>query len=71
MADPLTGGPEPQHPRNHHQLHRRSPSQNGHRPSQLPTENRKRTRIGDAFAPSDPAGRITAKVWKQLRSTPL
>jgi hypothetical protein len=35
----------------------------------LLNENRKRTRGGDAFTPSDPAGRITTKeVWKLISS---
>ncbi|KAF9250338.1 hypothetical protein LCP9604111_3240 [Penicillium roqueforti] len=58
MADPHAGGPESP-PTNTQE------STDGFTREDLATrttvENRKRTRSGDAFSPSDPAGRITTK----------
>ncbi|KAI2703372.1 hypothetical protein CBS147317_8983 [Penicillium roqueforti] len=58
MADPHAGGPESP-PTNTQE------STDGFTGEDLATrttvENRKRTRSGDAFSPSDPAGRITTK----------
>ena len=64
MADPHAGGPESP-PTNTQE------STDGFTGEDLATrttvENRKRTRSGDAFSPSDPAGRITTKeVWKLI-----
>lgn len=63
MTDPPTGGPEP-FPTNTQETIASISGEELDR-SGLLSENRKRTRSGDAFAPSDPAGRITTKeVWK-------
>lgn len=64
MADPHAGGPESP-PTNTQE------TTDGFTGEDLLTrttvENRKRTRSGDAFGPSDPAGRITTKeVWKLI-----
>ncbi|KAI2734857.1 hypothetical protein DTO013E5_9136 [Penicillium roqueforti] len=58
MADPHAGGPESPPTKTQE-------TTNGFTGEDLSTrttvENRKRTRSGDAFGPSDPAGRITTK----------
>ncbi|OQD68799.1 hypothetical protein PENANT_c182G01338 [Penicillium antarcticum] len=71
MADPPTGGPEP-FPTNTQEFIASIPGEElqatgASDRSGLLSETRKRTRSGDAFAPSDPAGRITTKeVWKLI-----
>lgn len=64
MADPHAGGPESPHTN----TQETTDSFTGEGPATRTTfENRKRTRSGDAFSPSDPAGRITTKeVWKLI-----
>ena len=73
MADPPAGGPEP-HPTNTQET-TTSAARDDHQGrtdsdiAGLLNKNRKRTRSGDAFTPSDPAGRITTKeVWKLIGS---
>jgi hypothetical protein len=71
MADPPTGGPEP-FPTNTQESIANTPGEELQATgaadrSGLISETQKRTRSGDAFAPSDPAGRITTKeVWKLI-----
>ncbi|KAJ6095197.1 hypothetical protein N7467_002710 [Penicillium canescens] len=71
MADPPTAGPEP-FPTNTQEFIASIPGEELQATaaadrSGLLSETRKRTRSGDAFAPSDPAGRITTKeVWKLI-----
>ncbi|KAJ5737898.1 uncharacterized protein N7483_003023 [Penicillium malachiteum] len=71
MADPPTGGPEP-FPTNTQESIASTPGDEFQARAAIDTtgllsENRRRTRGGDAFAPSDPAGRITTKeVWKLI-----
>jgi hypothetical protein len=71
MADLPAGGPEP-HPTNTQETIA-SVAGDDHQArtvidtASLLNENRKRTRCGDAFTRSDPAGRITTReVWKLL-----
>lgn len=64
MADPHAGGPESPPTKTQE-------TTNGFTGEDLTTrttvENRKRTRSGDTFDPSDPAGRIiTKEVWKLI-----
>jgi hypothetical protein len=71
MADPPTGGPEP-HPANIQE--NITNVAGGDHEARTVTANllsgiRKRTRSGDAFTSSDPAGRITTKeVWNPIGS---
>jgi hypothetical protein len=73
MADPPAGGPEP-HPTNTQETIASAAEDDpqgrtGIDSASLLNENRKRTRSGDPFTPSDPAGRITTKeVWKLIGS---
>ncbi|CAG8069187.1 unnamed protein product [Penicillium salamii] len=69
--DPPTGGPEP--PPTNTQETPTSFSVEDFQPRvnigspESPTESRKRTRSGDAFAPSENSGRVTTKeVWKLI-----
>ncbi|KAJ5515933.1 hypothetical protein N7527_007493 [Penicillium freii] len=71
MTDPPTGGPEP--PPTNIQETITSFSVEDFQPrvtigsSGSPSESRKRTRSGDAFAPSENSGRVTIKeVWKLI-----
>ena len=73
MEDPPTGGPEPS-PTNTQEA-TASIAGDDHQAravinaASVLNESRKRTRSGDAFTPSDPAGRITTKeVWKLIGS---
>jgi hypothetical protein len=73
MADPPAGGPEP--PPTNTQETITSVAGDDHQAQTiidstgLLSESRKRTRSGDAFTPSDPAGRITTReVWKLISS---
>ncbi|KAJ5198847.1 hypothetical protein N7491_000586 [Penicillium cf. griseofulvum] len=64
MADPPAGGPETS-PTNTQETTASFTEEDPE--ARTATENRKRTRSGDAFAPSDPNGRITTKeVWKLI-----
>ncbi|OQE11326.1 hypothetical protein PENFLA_c072G10431 [Penicillium flavigenum] len=64
MADPPAGGPECP-PTNSQETTTGFTEEDFE--TRTTIENRKRTRSGDAFAPSDPAGRITTKeVWKLI-----
>jgi hypothetical protein len=64
MADPPAGGPETP-PTNTQET--TASFAEGDLEARTTTENRKRTLSGDAFAPSDPTGRITTKeVWKLI-----
>jgi hypothetical protein len=64
MADPPRGGPEP--PPTNTQETIASVTE-GNLGARATIDSRKRTRSGDAFFPSDPAGRITTKeVWKLI-----
>jgi hypothetical protein len=64
MADPPPGGPEP--PPTNTQETTASFTDDDLEPS-TSVETRRRARKRDAFAPSDPAGRITTKeVWKLI-----
>ena len=63
MADPPAGGPETS-PTNTQET---TASFTDDHEARTTIESRKRTRSGDIFAPSDPAGRITTKeVWKLI-----
>ncbi|KXG46844.1 uncharacterized protein PGRI_035900 [Penicillium griseofulvum] len=64
MADPPAGGPETP-PTNTQETTASLTEEDSI--ARTATANRKRTRSGDAFAPSDPNGRITTKeVWKLI-----
>ena len=71
MADPPTEGPEP-FPTNTQEFITSTPREGFQARAAGDTggllyENRRRTRGSDAFAPSDPTGRITTKeVWKLI-----
>jgi hypothetical protein len=66
MADPPTGGPET--PPTNTQETTASFTEDDLE-ARTTVESRKRTRSGDAFAPSDLAGRITTKEVRKLIST--
>jgi hypothetical protein len=77
MADPPTEGPEP--PPNPHSTSTQETIASVAKDDRqartvidtasLLNENRKRTRVGDAFTPSDPASRTTTReVWKFISS---
>ncbi|KAJ5642732.1 hypothetical protein N7490_006732 [Penicillium lividum] len=71
MSDPPTGGPEP-FPTNTQETiasisGEELQAMTAADSSSLLSDNRKRTRSGDAFTPADPAARITTKeVWKLI-----
>lgn len=71
MEDPPTGGPEPS-PTNTQEATASIAGDDHQARAVVNTASvwsRKRTRSGDAFTPSDPAGRITTKeVWKLIGS---